>query len=83
MNRKSKRERKMKHKRKYSVLKHLDFLFLDFICIELSFFLACLFRKNAFLNGIRQYLFILIMETMRPVSARAWVSILRRGTIKL
>lgn len=51
----------MKHKRKYSVLKHLDFLFLDFICIELSFFFACLFRKNAFLNGIRQYLFILII----------------------
>lgn len=46
----------MKTKKNYSLLKHIDFLFLDFICVELSFFFACLVRKDAFLKLIERYL---------------------------
>lgn len=48
----------MKRKHNYSLLKHLDFLILDFICIEVSFFIACQIRKNTFLDLIERYMFM-------------------------
>lgn len=48
----------MKRKHNYSLLKHLDFLILDFICIEVSFFIACQIRQNTFLDLIERYMFM-------------------------
>ena len=48
----------MKHKHNYSLLKHLDFLILDFICIELAFFIACQIRQATFLDLIERYMFM-------------------------
>lgn len=51
-------ETKVKHKHNYSLLKHLDFLILDFICIELAFFIACQIRQATFLDLIERYMFM-------------------------
>lgn len=50
----------MKRKHNYSLLKHLDFLILDFICIEVSFFIACQIRQNTFLDLIERYMFMAV-----------------------
>lgn len=39
----------------YSILKHIDFLLLDFFCIEIVFFLACQIRYSAFVAFIDKY----------------------------
>ena len=46
----------MKHKKKYSLCKHIDFLFLDFLCVELCFFAACMVRKDTFITLLERYL---------------------------
>lgn len=47
-----------KKKQKYSILKHLDFLMIDFICIESSFLIACQIRREAFMDFLDKYLFM-------------------------
>ncbi|MGN0351050.1 MAG: sugar transferase [Roseburia sp.] len=44
------------NKKKYSVLKHLDFLILDFFSVELCFFAACMVRKDTFISLMERYI---------------------------
>ena len=46
----------MKQKKKYSLMKHLDFLLLDLLCVEICFFGACMVRKNTFLELMERYI---------------------------
>ena len=48
----------MNQKKKYSLLKHIDFLILDLLCVQLSFFIACMARKNTFIDLIDRYLYM-------------------------
>ena len=48
----------MKRKKKYSLLKHKDFMILDLLCIELCFFAACMTRKNTFVSLIDRYIYM-------------------------
>lgn len=48
----------MKRKKRYSIFKHMDFLLLDFLCIEGTFFLACQIRQEAFRSLFSRYFFM-------------------------
>lgn len=48
----------MKQKKNYSLLKHMDFLIWDLICIQLSFFGACMARKDTFMDLIDHYMYM-------------------------
>lgn len=48
----------MKQRKKYSLLKHIDFLVLDLVCIQLSFFCACMVRKQTFFELLDRYLYM-------------------------
>lgn len=45
----------MKQKKNYSLLKHIDFMFLDVVCIQLCFFCACMVRRNTFITLFDRY----------------------------
>ncbi len=47
---------KVRKKQNYSILKHLDFLIIDFVCVEVSFFIACQIRYEAFIKSLDKYL---------------------------
>ena len=49
----------MKQKKKYSLMKHLDFLLLDLLCVEICFFGACMVRKNTFLEFCLLHFYLL------------------------
>ena len=46
----------MKQKKNYSLIKHMDFLVLDFLCVELCFFAACMVRRETFVALLERYL---------------------------
>ena len=46
----------MEQKKKYSLLKHLDFFVWDLVCLEISFWGACMIRKNTVLDLMDRYL---------------------------
>lgn len=73
----------MKHKKKYSLLKHIDFLLLDFFCIELCFFSACMVRKETFISLIERYLgmavILLIAFSVMATFCNIYSGILRRN----
>lgn len=46
----------MKQKKNYSLIKHVDFMFLDFLCVELCFFAACMVRRETFVALMERYL---------------------------
>ena len=48
----------MKRKKNYSLLKHIDFLIIDLICIQICFFCACMVRKDTFLDSMDRYMFM-------------------------
>lgn len=48
----------MKRKKNYSLLKHIDFLIIDLICIQICFFCACMVRKDTFLDSMDRYIFM-------------------------
>ena len=47
-----------KRRKNYSILKHFDFLLLDFICIEAVFLLACQIRFQTFFGLQDKYFFM-------------------------
>lgn len=47
-----------KRRQNYSILKHFDFLILDFICIEAVFLIACQVRFQTFFELQDKYLFM-------------------------
>lgn len=44
--------------KRYSILKHIDFLILDFLCLETSFLISCQIRYEAFIKSLDKYLFM-------------------------
>lgn len=48
----------MKRKKKYSLLKHVDFLIIDLLCVQISFFAACMARKDTFIDLFDRYMYM-------------------------
>lgn len=73
----------MRQKKNYSLIKHLDFLFLDFFCVELCFFAACMVRRDTFILLMERYLgmsFILFVTFISIVAFwNIYSGILRRN----
>lgn len=73
----------MKQKKKYSLLKHLDFLLLDLLCVEICFFGACMVRKNTFLDLMERYIgmSVILLVTFLFITAfwNIYSGILRRN----
>ena len=72
----------MKQKKKYSLLKHMDFLILDLLCVQISFFAACMARKDTFMDLIDRYMYmagVLLLAFLFIVTFwNAYSGILRR-----
>lgn len=47
-----------KPRKNYSLLKHIDFMILDIIFIELSFFIACMVRYGTFMGAMHKYVYM-------------------------
>ncbi len=75
----------MKQKKKYSVLKHVDFLLLDIVCIQLCFFGACMVRRDTFIDFFNRYIYIsgILLGTTLLVAAfwNVYSGILRRNIL--
>lgn len=73
----------MYRKKNYSVLKHMDFLILDFLCVGLCFFTACMIRRDAFLGMKERYIrmagILCICFLLIVVFWNAYSGILRRN----
>lgn len=47
-----------KPKKNYSLVKHIDFMILDIIFIELSFFIACMVRYDTFMGAMHKKIYM-------------------------
>lgn len=79
----------MYKKQKKSWVKHLDFLILDVLCLEITFYLSCLARLGRFHShsGIGQYynrlaVLLLLIDICVVFLAEAYTGILRRNRIQ-
>ena len=79
----------MYKKQKKSWVKHLDFLILDVLCLEITFYLSCLARLGHFHShsGISQYynrlaVLLLLIDICVVFLAEAYTGILRRNRIQ-
>ncbi len=79
----------MYKKQKKSWVKHLDFLLLDVLCLEITFYLSCLFRLDSLYDGsgIGQYYnrlaFVLLLTDVCVVFlSESYTGILRRNRIQ-
>lgn len=75
------------HKRRTSRSKHLDFILLDVLCVELSFILAYFIRtKTGVLNAIEAYdiinVLLLLMHFCVVFWTECYSGIIRRGYLK-
>lgn len=72
-----------KPKKKYSLVKHIDFMILDIIFIELSFFISCMVRYDTFMGATHKYVYMsLILMVAYIFGAFFWnlySGILRRS----
>lgn len=68
----------MKRKKNYSLLKHIDFLIIDLICIQICFFCACMVRKDTFLDRVDRYMFMAVALPSIYVLRLGWKEFIRR-----
>lgn len=70
-------------RKKYSLLKHLDFMIIDFLCVELCFFAACMVRRNTFIGMNDRYISmaVILLLTFLAIVAfwNIYSGILRRN----
>lgn len=79
----------MYKKQKKSWVKHLDFLILDLLCLEFTFYISCLIRLGNFRNApgmseyyIRLAILLLLVDCCVVFLTEAYTGILRRNRIQ-
>jgi exopolysaccharide biosynthesis polyprenyl glycosylphosphotransferase len=79
----------MYKKQKKSWVKHLDFLIVDVLCLEITFYLSCLLRLGSFYrgSGIGEYynrlaIVLLLTDICVVFLSEAYTGILRRNRIQ-
>lgn len=79
----------MYKKQKKSWVKHLDFLIVDVLCLEITFYLSCLIRLGSFYDGsgISEYynrlaIVLLLTDICVVFLSEAYTGILRRNRIQ-
>ncbi len=79
----------MYERQKKSWVKHLDFLILDLLCLEVTFYISCLIRLGSFYNarGMREYynrlaVLLLLLDGCIVFLTEAYTGILRRNKIQ-
>ena len=79
----------MYKKQKKSWVKHLDFLIVDVLCLEITFYLSCLIRLGSFydVEGISEYynrlaIVLLLTDICVVFLSEAYTGILRRNRIQ-
>ena len=79
----------MYKKQKKSWVKHLDFLILDVLCLEVTFYLSCLIRLGSLRDGsgINEYynrlaIVLLLTDVCVIFISEAYTGILRRNKIQ-
>lgn len=79
----------MYKKQKKSWVKHLDFLVVDVLCLEITFYLSCLIRLGSFydVEGISEYynrlaIVLLLTDICVVFLSEAYTGILRRNRIQ-
>lgn len=72
-----------KPRKNYSLLKHIDFMILDIIFIELSFFIACMVRYDTFMGAMHKYVYmsliLMVAYIFGAFFGNLYSGILRRG----
>ncbi len=79
----------MYKKQKKSWVKHLDFLIVDVLCLEITFYLSCLIRLGSFYDvaGISEYynrlaIVLLLTDICVVFLSEAYTGILRRNRLQ-